>query len=296
MEDQVKKDLFFVVGFLVILAMLWYFTGGQKHQAATSGPFLGNRPEEEYKKEFVTKSEQMQKGTLNLNDATTSAPIKNSKYQGMVMIDSTSYADKTNPQEEYITLEASSQNTSPINISHWTLEGKGGLKLPFGTASYLPYPSQINTQGEIFIQPGDTVFVVTGQSPIGTNFRLNKCVGYFSQYQDFIPNISRQCPYLKNEKLPTNLNDACIDYIDRMSRCKVETSPPLPPKLTPECRNLLIEKANYNFCVNNHKGDTDFYLDEWRIYLNRSAELWKQKRETIILRDEEGKVVDWRDY
>jgi hypothetical protein len=40
-----------------------------------------------------------------------------------------------------------------------------------------------------------------------------------------------------------------------------------------------------------HKNDEDFYDDEWRIYLGRGEELWKNRRETIILKDQAGKII-----
>ena len=36
----------------------------------------------------------------------------------------------------------------------------------------------------------------------------------------------------------------------------------------------------------------NFFKDDWRLYLNRDEQLWKEKREVIELRDGEGKLVD----
>ncbi len=157
----------------------------------------------------------------------------------------------------------------------------------------------LNTEDTIMLTGGDTLYLVTGISPNGASFKVNKCSGYLGQFQIFVPYLNNICPLPKDEDLSSipNLviNDACFDRIDTMSRCRIQTAP-LPQNLSSECTNFILNKINYPSCVNIHKNDKDFYQKEWRVYLGRSASLWKNKRETIVLYDSLGKIVDTLKY
>ena len=93
------------------------------------------------------------------------------------------------------------------------------------------------------------------------------------------------------------LTDACFEYIERLRRCEAHTRP-LPISFTndPICQEYVSLNVNYNACVDSHKSDWNFYKNEWRVFLGRNQELWKEKRETILLLDEAGKVVDSVSY
>ena len=58
----------------------------------------------------------------------------------------------------------------------------------------------------------------------------------------------------------------------------------------------IAYKINYNSCVDVHKNDATFSRLEWRVFLGRDQELWKVKRETLLLIDDKGKLVDSLSY
>ena len=129
--------------------------------------------------------------------------------------------------------------------------------------------------------------------------KSNKCSGYLTQFQTFIPFINNICPLAKNEDLsqiPKIIsNDACFDYLNTLQRCRVPTKN-LPVNFTYECTHFISNTINYPSCINIHKNDKDFYQHEWRVYLKRSASLWKDRRENIILYDNQGKIVSTLTY
>ena len=55
--------------------------------------------------------------------------------------------------------------------------------------------------------------------------------------------------------------------------------PPLPPP---------ILGLNYNDCVDAHKLDTDFYHNDWRIYLGNQAKPWLETGDLVRLEDSDG--------
>jgi len=282
MEDA-KKDLYWVIFFLIILAIVWYYTGGPQRSSSISGLFLF-KPQQNY-------SEELRRETEKLASTATSTE---SAYKYKVSLRAGYAARESDPQKQFIEIKASSQNDRPIRITGWSLTGKNGLDIKIGQGAYLPYSAQVNPQQDIFLQKGETAVIVTGESPIGTSFRLNKCTGYFSQFQTFYPSLPKDCPQPGDENLPLNLNDQCLDYLDRMPRCEMKIS--IPPGLSNACQTYINDKINYKTCVEIHKNDSDFYQSEWRIYLGRKESLWKKQRETIILQDENKKIIDWISY
>ena len=288
--DDAKKELIYAILILFGLAIIWAYTGGPQRPSSKSGPFL-ERPLEKEQQALLRETKSISSG----GEKTPQEEISTeSAYKYKALIESIYGAKSSDPQKEYIKIRASLQNDEALPISRWSLEGRKGLRVKLGKGSYLPYSGRINPQREIVLYPGETAYIITGRSPIGTSFKLNKCTGYFSQFQDFFPSLPKECPRPKDEPLPKNLDDKCLDYIERLPRCEIPLN--LPYGLSSECTEYITENINYQSCVASHKGDSDFYKKEWRIYLGREEELWKNKRETIILYDEKGKIVDWKSY
>ncbi|MFC1802180.1 hypothetical protein ACFLY7_01940 [Patescibacteria group bacterium] len=225
-----------------------------------------------------------------------------SEYKGKISLN-IGNARNTNVNEEYLMITSSHSNSENISISNWKLKSnKTGKTATIKEASNLPYSYGINTQSEIFLKPSDRAYITSGRSPIGTSFRTNKCIGYFEQFQDFIPSLSQSCPHPSNEDIPTSgsgsFNDACLDYLDSFPRCKAQTEN-LSSDFDSACRTYIRTKINYNTCVDLHRRDNDFYKNEWRIFLglsNSGTELWKDRREIIQLLDEDEKIVDTISY
>ncbi|NOY35518.1 MAG: hypothetical protein GXP44_01185 [bacterium] len=295
--DDAKKDLIFVALMLFGLAIVWFYTGGPQRPSATSGPVL-HEPlkthQREIRKETSEISEEVAKEAPK-EEVKTEEPTTESAYKYKATLRAGYAAKRTDPRKEFVEIRAASRSEKPLLISGWTLEGKTGLDIKIGGASPLPYSGRLNREYPVFLNPGEKAVVVTGESPIGVSFRLNKCSGYLEQFQDFEPYIPKECPRPIDEDLPNNLGDSCLDYLERLPRCEVPADLSAIP-LSPACREYLGRKINYNACVDAHKRDPDFYKPEWRIYLGRGAELWRAKRETIILRDGNGKIIDWKSY
>lgn len=281
MDDQTKKDLLMALGFITIIFLIWIFTGGPSRPTATSGPFIKtlNAPQ------FNFSNPESKNGI-------DSASI----YKNKASIGSSSPAKEKDPQKEYVEIRTSSNNKEPVNISSWYLENKNGEKLKIGQAATLPLLGEINIQQDILLKPGEKVIVATGWSPIGTNFQINKCIGYFSQMQDFYPKLSDKCPDpIKDEVLPASLDNACIDYINREFKlCTAYIT--LPANLSNNCKEYINERINYNGCIVWHKKNSDFYKPEYRVYLKKDSELWNNEHEKIILYDDGGKIIDWISY
>lgn len=220
-----------------------------------------------------------------------------SEYYGQVSL---LYANRsTDVSQEYLTIKASGASKT-IPITGWTLKSSSsGNSVTIPKATYLFFAGMQNSAGDINLSSGDTLYLVTGSSPNGVSFKVNKCSGYLAQFQTFVPYINNQCPRAQDENLseiPKRIeNDSCFDYIDSINQCRTQTEN-LPINLSYECKNFITKKLNYSSCVETHKNDTDFYKQEWRVYLRRSERVWKDRRENIVLYDRLGKVVSELKY
>ncbi len=318
MHDAIK-DLLQFVGFLLLLGVIWFFNGGkdkaieQRTQVKVtdaSGNVITNTNQPEGVSGSSTSGTKAVATSTLQNGFLTDAQYQNiankSPLFKVVRISHPSGSGGTDASREYITVSYRQYGEfippARVNITGWTLRSqKTGHVASIGKAVLLPssYASTaVKGEDDILIRLGDKVIIASGRSPIGNSFLINKCTGYFSQFQTFIPSLSQLCPVLKDEPTPpapNALNDRCLDYIKSWPTCKTQVNS-LPQYLSHECQVFISEEANYNKCVSHHQPDEDFFSKEWRVFLNRSEPLWKSQREIIQLLDSNGKVVDEVSY
>lgn len=303
-DDKPKspvRDVGWLALFLIVIGVIWFAQGGPSRLTSTSPfletPLIGPAPSRSSSQPSSKTSPKAENKENSLGEQ--SAPsIFNSEspYKNKVSLNS-SRARETDPQKEYVEIRAVSK-TEPILITGWTLKGREGLDIAIGQGASLPQPGQISQQNQIYLEGGDKAIIVTGQSPIGTSFRLNICAGYFSQFQKFFPSLYKECPLISEDNIPLSYPDACFNFVKNLSRCQIPTNIPYETsiKIGNDCLLFLHENANYNSCVSAYKNSEDFYKKEWRIYLGRSKELWNNQRDRIILRDQQGKIIDEVSY
>ena len=243
-------------------------------------------------------SEQQSVGENSYKEKTTELgeEQEQSEYYGLVKIQSGFGLGSEDPRKEYITLAATSKLDLALNISQWSLKSTmTGRSIRLGKATSLYYPPNLTEESSILIGPWGKVIVVTGLSPLSVSFRVNSCTGYLNQFNTFSPSLTQICPLAKNENLSSiphiPKNDNCLDYVDRISRCQIPIRP-LTPEFSSECFYFIQDVVNYRGCVDIHRYDSGFYGNEWRVFLDRSESLWKNRREKIELLDELGNMVD----
>ena len=287
-------------GILIILGIIFIIIFGGTKGASVNGLF-SNRNQTPVQKQVSIQNQiyhaQNEVEDLKSKIAEGEAKKTDSTYKGMVKL---AYVNRSpDVSQEYIAIQVMS-NATNIPITGWILKSlntQNSVSIPKGT--YLFQSGKINEENNIILKPYDILYVITGISPNGTNFETNKCSGYLEQYQDYVPYLYSSCPLPRDEDLSSisksGLNDACLDYINSLPSCTVPTKL-LPSDWSYQCTDFIQKKINYPACVDAHRNDTDFYKNEWRVYLKRSQSLWKNEREIIVLYDNLGKVVDTLKY
>ena len=306
-----KGDLIFVVFVMIAIGIVWVVTGGPERARLNQGIFL--KPPSPLDSGEIYGNINIDGTSLNINTSGGSSESNTdtkqaetntvtSEFENKISIKHSSTGPKrTSAEDEYITLTASSRNNEKISITGWKLESIVSKKqVIIGGATEVFRSGLVNSEPALKLAPGETVVIATGLSPIGASFKINKCSGYLEQFQDFSPRLLKRCPYPDDEfddiasSIPVTDN-VCEDFIDDIRRCEMVLDA-FPLGISSQCTTFVSKTINYTGCVEKHRNDLDFFTKEWRAFLGRNAELWRDKRETIRLTDSNGKIVDTYTY
>jgi hypothetical protein len=183
------------------------------------------------------------------------------------------------------------QGESPINVTGWLIQGnRGGQYIPQAVNVY--NPSGLAAPGDIYMKSGDTVNIYTSRSAIGLNFRLNKCIGYLENTNDFVPSLPANCPAANRSEI-SGFTGICQNYILSIGSCQLPAANPPVPYNDYGCLDYL-NTLNYSGCFNRHQGDPDFLSSEWRVWTgNRFLD---ESHDRVLLFDGNGLLVDLYEY
>lgn len=282
------RDLGWVILFFIVLFVMWYVSGGTFNSGIIMEPL----------KQGLRESQQPSEPTPSVIEETPSAKKPEdsgaSPHKGKVHI-RTGNVTATDPDKEYFRLYADYLDNERINITGWILVNENNEEQTIGKGAEIAYSAQINPEYNIMLDPGGEALILTGKSPINTNFKINICTGYFTQFQTFEPTISKSCPApSKSPGLYETKDDSCIDYVNSLPICVMPLE--IPFGLQNACQDFISSHINYNGCVKDYKDSKSFFKKEWRVYLGRSEEFWPRKYSTITVLDQSRRLVDSLDY
>ncbi len=205
---------------------------------------------------------------------------------------------ETNRAPRYLLLDIRPSQGERFNISEWRI-GKRNSRRKLGQATHLPLQNKASLLQDILITREARVVIVSGHSPLGYSFRVNKCTGYFDQFQEFTPVILHNCPLI-SKRTAENLSgsypsDICLAYLGSLPECRVKLAD-YPADLLKSCQDFGRDYLNYSSCVRAHEGDHDFLTNEWRFYLGQDEELWNSEGDIIKLWDENGTLIETFSY
>jgi len=320
-------DAWFFIGVLVFIFLVWAATGGPSHPLSFAGPRLAlpqelgggsylQLPRAPYDignvdyslQEPSTGSATFSRGASSGGGSSDASQVPlptiaggvfgpPSLYHGIVtMSHYISGSGSLDPNNEYVEVSVSRNSGVPVDLTGWMFssDATGNASL-FPKGTEIPMSGIVNAAQDIVLSPGTRAIILSGRSPIGASFRENKCIGYFGAFQTFNPALPQNCP-MPSEELTSHYDSnyirdaACIDYVNRVSRCQVTITPPI--NISGACQSFLVKYLNYNGCVDAHRDDPDFLSNTWRIYLGRTTPLWRTTHEVVKFLDASGKTVD----
>ena len=196
--------------------------------------------------------------------------------------------------DDYIIVR--NQNRDTINITGWIIEtDRARITIP-QAINRLKHPFSRGDSSDIRLAYREQALISVGPSPRGVSFRTNQCTGYLDQTERFYPSLDEDCSRL-DESEYDHLNSACVNFIKRLKRCEIpDYSSSSAVSADSQCTSFLNEKFNYQACYLDHCQEVDFFEKEWRVFLNRSIDVFDDSSDKIILKDRRGLVVDRYSY
>lgn len=283
------KDLYIFLVIMVALFGLWFYTGGPERHSARSGPFI--KPPAPLGTGETYGGAQFREG-----DGSSGGPVGAPSSKDVLEISSVTAA-RENASLEFIELRAPYTNRGILDATNWRIGNSSGVSYPLGRAAKLPQSGTLQATDQLLIAPGDRVVVATGRSPVGVSFQENLCTGYFEQFNDFNPMLSKTCPNPETEyeKRNPNASPLCLDYLDSLSRCTVITGE-IPSNVERECADFARNELTYTGCLATHQGEKNFYKQSWRVFLGRTDELWTGTYGLVLLYNPDGGLIDTERY
>ena len=117
-------------------------------------------------------------------------------------------------------------------------------------------------------------FVVPGASSLPYQGRINE--------ETDILLIPGSVVYLIEHKSPTGVSFRINKCMGRLADFQT-FYPPLP--------DYKYGKLNYNSCVENYKNDSDFYLNDWRVYIGIDKKTWSETGDFVKIIDNSGNTL-----
>lgn len=193
--------------------------------------------------------------------------------------------------QEYITINNYNYGQAVVNVTGWEISSLKEKVLIPQAVKHLTFDVS-DVYGDINLNYGEYIKIVTGQGPFNSNFQVNKCSGYTAKQYNFTVGLSSSsCPWPILEDL-AEFSSNCRTFFLKQQQCVEPNVDDLSIVYDNQCRDYLRENLNYKSCVNKYQKDSDFYKSEWRVYLNTTRKLWDKSHDTIRLRDKDGLIVD----
>ncbi len=304
MVKGLLQGLLLILGIFLLFGLLWYFSGGPNRTLSHEGILFQN-PGRVNRIPLPIPSVIGTPGSFDASstDESTFGSFTNSFG---------TFVDKTSPyseyvslrkqnagksiEDEYVTISISGSAPKPVTITGWKLESTvTGARVQLGEAADIPFLGGVNSVTPVIAPAQSTVHVISKRAPTGSSFRANLCTGYFTQYYDFAPGISRSCPSPREEARavlsPSDENESCDIALRDTHTCTVNLKG-LPGGISNACNALITERLTYSGCVTAHKAEPGFKNNEWYLYLGRTSPLFRARGERIRLLDENNLTVD----
>ncbi len=288
------KGIVAIIIFLLLAWGIWalFFGSGvpsldSYFKAATSTPSTPDKPKDTPKD--TTEPPPIDDiDTITDDDGNTVPTPDPSFYKGSFSLGSGTAKSEVYPEKEYVTINVTQGNLSPLNINDWSLQNSAGKKVRLGSGTQILFGGKYEPY--IQVKAGDRLTIVSGPSPVAPWFRVNKCSGYLEQFEDFVPPLSTHCPTITSEAGFQKIEKNCQAFMRTIPVCQINVNP-LPNTLSTACKEYVNNSIGYTVCVAKYQNDSNFSTNEWRVYLGQSIEMWKAKGETIRLLDAVGKPI-----
>jgi hypothetical protein len=208
------------------------------------------------------------------------------------------HAASGNSDAARFSVRAGSSISGTVDVTGWTVRTNKGQVARISSAVSVYEPSGSSAESDILLKANEYVTVYAEQtSPVGKNFRLNRCTGYLNSSYTFNPKLPSNCPAMYERSEIVGLSGECQSFILSFGGCKVPTSAQLNQYSTLDggaCRSFL-NRFGYGSCFSKYSATVGFLSTEWRVWL-RDYVNFDPLHDRILLYDRSGLLVDEYTY
>ncbi len=188
------------------------------------------------------------------------------------------------------TLQADGSLKKGIDITGWRVRSnRGDILIPQAVSNY--DPSGLFPEGDIILAPGAQAIFYSSASPIGRNFRMNKCIGFLDTTYKFNPSLSSYCPAMYERSEIAGFSGRCQNIIFSLGGCSAPSAAQLNSVSNESACKDFLDRFNYTGCYRKYSLAADFFSNEWRVWLG-STLFFDSSHDKIQLFDKEGLLVD----
>ncbi len=182
--------------------------------------------------------------------------------------------------------------STTADVTGWLIKSnRGGLYIPQAVPIYEPLGLAPET--DIILHYGDTLDLYSSSAPV--NLRLNECIGYLPNRNQFIPQLPQTCPYFSDRAAIQSFTGACQNYILSLGSCQLpDLSSPQIPTNDYACRQYIQSHFRYSSCFEEHYADYNFLSNQ--IWAWTGSTPLDPFHDTVTLYDKNGLVVDTYSY
>jgi len=178
-----------------------------------------------------------------------------------------------------------------VDVTGWSIRtNRGGEFIPQAVNLYNPFGTAV--QSDIKLGQSDTLTIYANSAP--TNLRLNKCVGYLNDTNQWNPQLPLSCPSIDRSEIQS-FTGACQNYILSVGGCQTANlGDPRIPQNDFSCRDYIASHFSYRSCYDAHVADADFLSHQ--VWVWAGSNPLDPFHDRVMLLDAQGNLVDYFTY
>lgn len=170
--------------------------------------------------------------------------------------------------QEIMKITLYNDSGSKVNLTGWQIVNSLGVSFVLPKVVETYEQGKPNYLSDLLLNDGDYLILIGKESPLGVDFRLNRCFGYLTYLFNFPFSFSKNCPRPEPEEI-SSLSPNCQNFLLSLSACEIPSATKIN-QLDPLCQSYIYNQLNYSSCLNTYRYDRDFYEREWYIFVGRN--------------------------
>lgn len=193
-------------------------------------------------------------------------------------------------------LQWSNSTSTLIDVTGWQVKGNRGatVVVPQAVPDYMQSAFFAEREGDIVLDQNGYLTVYSSRSPLNANLRLNKCTGYLNDQYTFARQLPENCPSIDRSVVATFSGD-CQAFVFSIGNCSVPTPDQRNRYGYDSACSAFLNKLDYSGCYAAHRGDANFFSNEWRAWTDQEMP-FNSAHDRILLLDNNGLLVDIYTY